>query len=135
MGWLIWNAPVNKKGSAMSKEIKETVSKEETFDKLEIRVGRVVGVEVEPAAPKKSYKITADFGKFGRKTTVARLTQHTEEELKDKLIVGVLNFGSRTVGETVSEFLLLGPQFPKAESGEASFLTATVGAKIGGKIF
>ena len=119
----------------MATELKPIVSKENTLDLLDIRIGRVVTVEIEASAPKKSYKITADFGKFGVKTTVARLVNHTVEELKDQLIIGVLNFERRNVGTTVSEFLLLGPQFPKADSGEASFLTMPVQAKIGGKIF
>ena len=34
---------------------KGIVSKEETFDKLEIRLGRVIGVEEEPTAPKKGH--------------------------------------------------------------------------------
>jgi hypothetical protein len=37
----------------MSEE-KEIVSKGETFDKLEIRFGRVISVEEEPTAPKKT---------------------------------------------------------------------------------
>ena len=41
---------------------KEIVSKEETFDKLEIRLGRVVSVEEESTAPKKAYKMKVDFG-------------------------------------------------------------------------
>ena len=119
----------------MPKDIKPLVDKTETFDLLEIRIGRVLSVEPALQAPKPSYKVIADFGKFGQKTTVARLTQHEPEDLIDQLIVGILNFGTRIVGETNSEFLLLGPQYPKAESGEASFLTMPVNAKIGGKIF
>ena len=119
----------------MTKEMKDIVSKEETFDKLEIRLGRVVSAEIESGAHKRSYKIKADFGKFGVKTTVARLTQHEAGELVDRLIVGILNFEARLVGETLSEFLLLGPQYPKADSGEASFLTTIVPAKVGSKIF
>ena len=65
---------------------KEIVSKEETFDKLEIRLGRVINVEEEPSAPKKAYKMTVDFGKFGIRTSVGRFTQHTLEEIKDKLV-------------------------------------------------
>ncbi len=117
------------------RETKPVVEKSETFDRLDIRLGRVISIEIEPGAPKPSYRITADFGKFGQKTTVARLTQHDPGDLKDQLIVGVLNFGSRMVGNTESEFLILGLQYPKADSGEASFLTATVPAKVGGKIF
>jgi tRNA-binding protein len=119
----------------MATQIKPTADKASTFDKLDIRVGRVTSVEIEPDAPKKSYRIKVDFGKFGVKQTVARLTSHTPEELAEKIVVGVLNFEPRTVGKTNSEFLLLGPQYPKAGSGEASFLTTDMPVKIGGKIF
>ena len=116
-------------------EEKEIVSKEETFDKLEIRLGRVISVEEEPSAPKKAYKMKIDFGKFGIKTSVGRFTQHSPEEIKGKLILGILNFPPRQIGNVLSEVLALGVQYPKAESGEATFITPYVEAKIGGKLF
>lgn len=118
----------------MSEE-KGIVSKEETFDKLEIRLGRVMSVEEESAAPKKAYKMKIDFGKFGVKTSVGRFTQHQAEEVKGKLVLGVLNFDPRQIGNTLSEVLILGVQYPKAESGEATFITPFAEAKIGGKLF
>lgn len=118
----------------MSEE-KEIVSKEETFDKLEIRLGRVISVEEEPEAPKKAYKMKIDFGKFGIKTSVGRFTQHLPEDVKGKLVLGVLNFSPRQIGSTVSEALILGVQYPKADSGEATFITPFADAKIGGKLF
>jgi tRNA-binding protein len=118
----------------MSEE-KEFVSKEETFDKLEIRVGRVMNVEEEPTSPKKAYKMRIDFGKFGIRTSVGRFTQHTSEEIKDKLVLGILNFPPRQIGNIISDVLILGVQYPKAESGEATFITPFVQAKIGGKLF
>jgi hypothetical protein len=39
----------------MSTETKPTVSKEETFDKLDIRLGRIVAVESAGGAVKPSY--------------------------------------------------------------------------------
>jgi tRNA-binding protein len=119
----------------LNQEMKPVVLKEETFDKLEIRLGRVLSVEIEPSAPKNSYKLEIDFGKFGRKTSVARLTQHSKEELQDKLVLGVLNFEPRQVGKTLSEVLVLGVQYPKADSGEATIITPLVDAKIGSKLF
>jgi len=116
-------------------EEKEIVSKEETFDKLEIRLGRVISVEDEPSASKKSYKMKIDFGKFGIKTSVGRFTQHTSADLKGKLVFGILNFPSRQIGDVLSEVLILGVQYPKAESGEATFITPFAEAKIGGKLF
>jgi tRNA-binding protein len=118
----------------MSEE-KEIVSKEETFDKLEIRLGRVINVEEELSAPKKAYKITVDFGKFGIRTSVGRFTQHTPEEIKDKLVLGILNFSPRKIGDVISDVLILGVQYPKADSGEATFITPAAQAKIGGKLF
>lgn len=114
---------------------KAIVSKEETFDKLEIRLGRVMSVEEEPLAPKKAYKLTVDFGKFGIRTSVGRFTEHAPEELKDQLVLGVLNFSPRKIGDTVSDVLILGVQYPKADSGEATFITSAAKAKIGSKLF
>lgn len=114
---------------------KEIVSKEETFDKLEIRLGRVISVDEEQAAPKKAYKIRVDFGKFGIRTSVGRFTQHAPEEIKDKLVLGILNFSPRKIGDTLSDVLILGVQYPKADSGEATFITPAAPAKIGGKLF
>ena len=118
----------------MSEE-KEIVSKEETFDKLEIRLGRVISVEEEPSAPKKAYKMQVDFGKFGVRTSVGRFTLHAPEEIKDKLVLGVLNFSPRKIGDVTSDVLILGVQYPKGDSGEATFITPAAQAKIGGKLF
>lgn len=118
----------------MSEE-KPLVSKEETFDKLDIRLGRVLHVEEEPSAPKKAYKLKIDFGKFGIKTSVGRFTCHPPEELRNRLVLGVLNFSPRQIGNTLSEVLILGVQFPKADSGEATFISPAAEAKIGGKVF
>ncbi len=119
----------------MPEETKPIVSKESTFDLLDIRLGRVMQVELEPSAPKRAYRLTIDFGKFGVKTSVGRFTQHAVEDLKGKLALGVLNFGPRRVGDAVSEVLVLGVQYPKADSGEATFVTPAVDAKIGSKLF
>jgi tRNA-binding protein len=118
----------------MSEE-KPIVSKEDTFDKLEIRLGRVISIEEEQAAYKKSYRLKIDFGKFGIKTSVGRFTQHSPEEIKGKLVLGILNFDPRQIGETISEVLILGVQYPKADSGEATFITPFADAKIGSKLF
>ena len=116
-------------------EEKKMVSKEETFDKLEIRLGRVISVEEEITAPKKAYKMKIDFGKFGIKASVGRFAQHQLDEIKGKLVLGILNFSPRQIGDTLSDVLVLGVQYPKAESGEATFITPFAEAKIGGKLF
>lgn len=119
----------------MSAEVKPTVSKEETFDRLDIRLGRIVSVEPAAGAPKPAYAIKADFGRFGVKTSVGRFTMHSPDELTGKQVLGVLNFEPREIGGTVSEFLCLGVQYPKADSGEATIITPLNEAKIGSKLF
>ena len=119
----------------MTKEMKEVVSKEDTFDLLEIRLGRVIKIEEEPSAPKKAYKLQIDFGKFGIKTSVGRFAQHPQEEILNRLVLAVLNFEPRKIGDVTSEVLVLGVQYPKADSGEATMITPIAEAKIGGKLF
>ena len=119
----------------MATEIKPVVSMEDTFDRLDIRVGRIVSVEEIRGVVKPSYLIKADFGKFGIKTSVGRFTRHSAEELIGKQILGVLNFEPREIGGVLSEFLTLGVQYPKAESGEATIVTPLLEAKLGSKLF
>jgi tRNA-binding protein len=119
----------------MADEMKPVVSKESTFDLLEIRLGRVTQVQLELGAPKRAYRLTIDFGKYGVKTSVGRFTQHAAEEMQGELVLGVLNFPPRQVGDTLSEALVLGVQYPKAASGEATFVTPAVESKIGSKLF
>jgi tRNA-binding protein len=119
----------------MASEIKPVVAMEDTFDRLDIRVGRVLSAQLAESAAKPSYFLKVDFGKFGVRTSVARLSQHSVEDLVGKQILGVLNFGPRTVGGIVSEFLCLGAQVPKADSGEATIVTPLVEVKLGSRLF
>jgi tRNA-binding protein len=119
----------------MSAEVKATVHFE-AFEKLDIRHGQIIEIELAADAPKPSYRIKADFGKYGVRTSVGRFTSHTEEELLGKKIFGVLNLEPREIGGIVSEFLTLGVQVPKMESGEATLITPmNPDAKVGGKLF
>lgn len=115
--------------------IKVEVDKAATFDMLEMRLGRVLRVELADGTPKKTYLLEVDFGRFGKRTSVGRFTLHSPSDLLGKLVIGVLNFPNRQVGVHLSECLILGTQFPKGESGEATFLTPATESKVGGKVF
>ena len=119
----------------MAKETKAIVSFEASFAKLDIRVGRVTEVALETGTHKPTYKMVVDFGKFGKRVSYGRFTNHSIEEVKNRLVLGVLNFEPRQMGPVVSEVLVLGVQYPKAESGEATFVSPAVNAKIGSKLF
>ena len=101
----------------MAKETKPIASFEESFGKLDIRVGRVVDVSLESGTNKPTYKMTIDFGKFGKRVSCGRFTMHPLQEVKGRLVLGVLNFEPRQMGPMTSEVLTLGVQFPKAQSG------------------
>ena len=119
----------------MPKATKPIVPYEDSFEKLDIRVGRVIGVELEVATHKPTYKMVVDFGKFGTRVSYGRFTKHPIDEVTDRLVLGVLNFEPRQMGPVSSEVLILGVQFPKAESGEATFVSPAAGAKVGSKLF
>ncbi|OGD06860.1 tRNA-binding protein, partial [Candidatus Amesbacteria bacterium RIFCSPLOWO2_01_FULL_49_25] len=67
------------------------------FNNLDIRVGKIIEVEDFPQARKPSYKLTIDFGpQIGIKHSSAQLVKHySKEELKGKLVLGVVNFPPR----------------------------------------
>jgi tRNA-binding protein len=119
----------------MTKETKPVVDYDESFAKLDIRVGRVVDVDLETRTHKPTYKMVVDFGKYGKRVSYGRFTQHPINDVKDRLVLGVLNFEPRQMGPVISEVLILGVQYPKAESGEATFVSPAVVAKIGSRLF
>ena len=82
----------------------------EDFNKLDIRVGRIIDVENFPEAKRPTYKLKIDFGKeIGIKKSCAQLVKnYSKEELKGRLILGVVNFPPRQIGPAVSESLTLG---------------------------
>ncbi|MDZ7758671.1 MAG: tRNA-binding protein [Desulfovermiculus sp.] len=80
------------------------------FEKVELRVGVVVGVEDFPQARKPAYKVTVDFGPdIGRKRSSAQVTDlYTKEDLMGRQVIGVVNFPDKQIGPVRSEFLLTG---------------------------
>ena len=106
----------------------------EDFNKLDIRVGRIIDVEDFPEAKKPSYKLKIDFGKeIGIKKSCAQLVKnYTKEELKEKLVLGVVNFPPRQIGPAVSEVLTLGVH---GEDGECILIEPEREVQLGGKLY
>lgn len=80
------------------------------FQKLDIRVGKIIDVQDFPEARKPSYKLTIDFGpEIGTKKSSAQLVKYYKrEELMGKFVLGVVNFPPRQIGPFMSEVLTLG---------------------------
>lgn len=80
------------------------------FEKLELRIGKVIDVIDFPEARQAAYIVHADFGpELGIKKSSAQVTElYSKEELVGKQIVGVVNFPAKQIGPFMSEFLLTG---------------------------
>lgn len=80
------------------------------FQKLDIRVGKVIEVNDFPEAKKPAYKLKIDFGtEIGIKnSSVQIVARYTKEELIGRLVMGVVNFPPRQIGPFTSEVLTLG---------------------------
>ena len=81
----------------------------EDFDRVELRVGRVLAVEDFPAARNPSYKLTIDLGPHGvRRSSAAVRPWYSKEQLQGRLVVCVTNLPPRRIATFDSEVLTLG---------------------------
>ena len=82
----------------------------EDFQKLDIRVGKIMKVEEFSEAITPSYKLKIDLGgEIGIKNSCAKLVDnYTKDDLKDKLVLCVVNFPPKQIGPVLSEVLTLG---------------------------
>lgn len=79
------------------------------FEKVDMRVGRIVAVDDFPQARKPAWKLRIDFGpELGEKRSSAQIRNYTREELEGRLVVAVVNFPPRQIGPVLSEVLVLG---------------------------
>jgi tRNA-binding protein len=106
----------------------------EDFEKVEVKVGRVVAAEPFPEARKPSIKLTVDFGPgVGEKRTSAQLTAHYDPEtLVGKQVVAVVNFPPKRIAGFKSEVLVLGVP---DENGEVVLLSPDMEVPEGGRMF
>jgi tRNA-binding protein len=80
----------------------------EDFQRLDMRVGRIVEVFDLPEARKPSFRLTIDFGPLGtRQSVAAAKTDYAANELAGRQVVCVFNLPPRRVAGVNSEVLVL----------------------------
>ena len=105
------------------------------FEKVDIRLGKIIEVEDFPEARNPSYKLKIDFGsEIGIKTSsVQTVGAHTKEELRNMLVCCVVNFPPKQIGRFTSEVLTLG--FPNTNGNGWILITpAKNSVKIGDRL-
>ncbi|OGH19611.1 MAG: hypothetical protein A3D74_04060 [Candidatus Levybacteria bacterium RIFCSPHIGHO2_02_FULL_37_13] len=104
------------------------------FEKVDIRVGKVMQVENFPEARKPAYKLTIDFGPgIGiKKSSVQIVDLYKKEDLEGILVMGVVNFPPKQIGPFMSEVLTVGVA---NEEGKVILVRPDKNAKIGSKLF
>ncbi len=104
-----------------------------TFQLLDLRVGRIVRAELHPHARKPAYKLWIDFGPLGEKTSSAQLCGlYGTEDLVGRLVVAGVNLGTRDIAGFTSEALVLGVP---DENGQVVLLAVEREVPLGGRVY
>jgi len=103
------------------------------FTKVDLCVGRIISAEPFPQARKPAYILHVDFGpEIGVKKSSAQITHlYTPDELKGKLVVGVVNFPPKQIGPIRSECLVTGFH---NERGEVTLCVPDKDVPLGAKL-
>ena len=106
----------------------------EDFEKVDVRVGKVLEAEPFPEARKPTMKLSIDFGpEVGVKGTSAQLTAHYEpSEIVGRQVVAVVYFPPKRIAGFESEVLVLGVP---DEEGAVVLLAPDREVPLGGKMF
>jgi tRNA-binding protein len=105
------------------------------FQKLDIRVGKIIQADDFPEAKKPAYKLKIDFGpEIGIKNSSVQIVAlYKKEELVGRLVLGVVNFPPRKIGPFESEVLTLG--VPDEKGNVVLIQPDAKSAVVGGKLF
>lgn len=108
--------------------------KQNTFLPVDIRIGKIVEVQLIQNPKYATHQIKIDFGaEIGMRTSIARLVRYEPDQLLGKLVTAITNLPPKKIGGLISDALLLGT--PDA-SGDCILVTPeNSGAIIGQPVF
>lgn len=80
------------------------------FERVDMRVGTITGVDEFPETHNPAWKLTIDFGEeLGILRSSAQVTElYGQDDLLGKQIIAVVNFPKKQIGPFMSECLVLG---------------------------
>jgi len=104
------------------------------FEKVDMRIGKIIDARDFPEARKPAYQLKIDFGsEIGLKNSSAQLTKrYVQEELLGRKIVAVVNFAPKQIANFISEVLVLG--VPDGEGGIILLATESE-APLGSRVY
>lgn len=104
------------------------------FQKIEIRVGKVLDVQPFPEGKYSTHILTIDFGtEIGTKKSLARLSpNYTGNDVIGKQTLAVVNFPPKQIGKHISEVLTLGVP---DENGNVVLIHPEKPVPLGGEMY
>ncbi|MFP4482292.1 MAG: tRNA-binding protein [Thermovirgaceae bacterium] len=106
----------------------------EDFEKVDIRVGKIIDVEDFSRARTPSYRVKIDFGdETGvKKSSLQAKNDYTKEDMLGRYVICVVNFEPKNIAGFLSEVLVLG--VPHEDGGlsllEPSRRPVPLGARV-----
>ncbi|MBR1550529.1 MAG: tRNA-binding protein [Bacteroidales bacterium] len=105
----------------------------EDFDRVDVRIGTIVAVDINKKARKPAYKLTVDLGEeLGIKTSSAQITDlYAPEDLVGRQAVFCVNLVPMHIGSVRSEVRILGSE----SEGGVVLLQPSMAVKNGDRVF
>lgn len=116
------------------KNIGEKMINFDDFQKIDMRVGKIISVDDFPEAKNPSYRLKIDFGKeIGIKKSCAQLVKnYSKEDLINRLVLCVVNFPAMQIGPALSEVLAMGVP---DKDGNCVLIQPASDVPVGGRVY
>ena len=103
------------------------------FDKVDMRVGKILQVDEFPEARSPSYLLTIDFGpQIGvRRSSAAIKDYYAREAMLGRKVVAVINFPPKQIANHMSQALVLAAQ---NDDGSLHLLQPDDGVELGARV-